>query len=912
MTIPERTRALIAGQHRRKGPAPSWRRVILHFTKPWTVDGYPNMDARIHFWSPPSVHDVPFLYRVLEDPQQEIETIAEYIIPINLSRRDYMSLRNLYTAHYVGRFNPREAQRMYLRLVNAYGVDPFWAQQEIIGGLPFMRSGREMNVSPISGRPIRKDGAVFDRLKDEIFLLEEEPLKLPWTETELNGKPEGRKRWHCVIDYLKSRYPEYKKDIMTRWSKRDRKKMSVTKIMEFCKDHKITYRIWNIFGISMFHWQARGRHNATLRFIFHRNHLYPVKSRRPMLPESVSEVCKTGSDWVDFKRNGYIVTDKTYKLRDKKEWDLGCKDLFLDKHKSFFRKEIRMDIYNAIRAPGGYYLNTGKAWELDHKKAWWHMFHKLSGRTIPVFSCMDYWGEYTGKGRAQHHLYMLKDPHPYYHSNIVMGRMADGLEVTHVLKPTVTFPWNQLIWAIKRWNRKKGTIKIKKEKKNINNYIGTWMKTTFMDKITVPVIGKERELLLCTENVFEDYGGKLKLIRSAKVLAWTWIMLHYMIIEQMWYEINQILKMNPDNPVVGFKTDAIFFAKKPVYKGLWHEPVLVEKEFRVARHHMTFKVPAFKKTSCISYLGTGGTGKTTLALDKGFEQGIAYTRRASRRLKGTKKVTFKEDDGTQEVMAQVRGKTIHSEFGIKCKKPRTPGTKKYFVDEISMIPYYLWNYLYHAFERGSTVILGGDHRQVGPIEGPGFWESPSLMQFLGNVTVLTKNYRCSDMLLAEAEKAWEGKPLSIPFGESYPKLNICYTNECRLSMNTFLFKHYGHQDMFEDGVRLIAHRSAGEIENGDMFIVRGGRLKRYGEDEVIDIPEEDILELAYCITVYKVQGDTIDEDIGLMEWELFDRRMKWTALTRGRAFGQYTFVNYFYDGDSPVSDIASMYEEITA
>jgi len=79
----------------------------------------------------------------------------------------------------------------------------------------------------------------------------------------------------------------------------------------------------------------------------------------------------------------------------------------------------------------------------------------------------------------------------------------------------------------------------------------------------------------------------------------------------------------------------------------------------------------------------------------------------------------------------------------------------------------------------------------------------------------------------------------------------------------------------------------------------------YCDDEVVHIMIEgmkDVIELshsdfavsfypAYCITVHKSQGITIEEDYTIYDWDRMDDRLKYVALSRAVSHKNINIIN---------------------
>ena len=77
-----------------------------------------------------------------------------------------------------------------------------------------------------------------------------------------------------------------------------------------------------------------------------------------------------------------------------------------------------------------------------------------------------------------------------------------------------------------------------------------------------------------------------------------------------------------------------------------------------------------------------------------------------------------------------------------------------------------------------------------------------------------------------------------------------------------------------------------DVANNESFTVKAVNKNSItvtdGENEK-PIQVKDFAKLfypAYCITTHKAQGTTIDKPFTIYEWRLFDKKLKYTALTR--------------------------------
>ena len=86
-----------------------------------------------------------------------------------------------------------------------------------------------------------------------------------------------------------------------------------------------------------------------------------------------------------------------------------------------------------------------------------------------------------------------------------------------------------------------------------------------------------------------------------------------------------------------------------------------------------------------------------------------------------------------------------------------------------------------------------------------------------------------------------------------------------------------------------------DIANSEMFTVKEFDNKK---NEVIITDDENekvipldqmtkLFYLAYCVTVHKYQGSTIDKPFTIYEWTKMEKKLKYTAVTRSTKFAHF-------------------------
>ena len=326
----------------------------------------------------------------------------------------------------------------------------------------------------------------------------------------------------------------------------------------------------------------------------------------------------------------------------------------------------------------------------------------------------------------------------------------------------------------------------------------------------------------------------------------------------------------------------------------------------------------YEENKGLCLIGRAGTGKTYFMkamaekLDSNKVVKLAFTNKAARNL---------------------GGQTIHSFLNIRDGKMNRKTVAAHmkkgthvFIDEISMIPGTLWQML-EEFKNltGATFVLAGDNRQLPPVqdEPVDFFEHP-VMKTLTNCLqceITGKAQRYDQVMwdiLEDVESInWKDYPM-----KKETLINLCFTNKTRKVINEacnvkesnnagFLYMikadpedEYQQDTMIYAGLPVIARKNIrNTCLNNENFVLTSARNKSAVDEgphlgltsvmtnETVWIPMKSFLytfAMAYCTTVHKRQGDTIDEPFTIYEWSKFDKKLKYTAFSRAtcRAYVQ--------------------------
>ena len=270
------------------------------------------------------------------------------------------------------------------------------------------------------------------------------------------------------------------------------------------------------------------------------------------------------------------------------------------------------------------------------------------------------------------------------------------------------------------------------------------------------------------------------------------------------------------------------------------------------------------------------------------------------------------------------------------------------VDEISMIGRDLWRRLCLLKQELPDLIflLLGDDKQIEPVEDNGikdYFNHPAVKYICNhNKNILNVRKRYDEILYNLLEDV---DNIDIT---KYPKLitdrNICYYNKTRIRINKmwndknkkegdlFLPKPEARltrngdinqddekyfkltQDMYiYEGLPIIAMRTLYDKTEGSLLFANSETFNicYIGDEEIgiynerpdangekepynISIPIDDFNQyflMNYCSTTHKAQGETINENFTIYDWDAMNTKLRYTALSRARKIDQ-VYINH--------------------
>ena len=332
----------------------------------------------------------------------------------------------------------------------------------------------------------------------------------------------------------------------------------------------------------------------------------------------------------------------------------------------------------------------------------------------------------------------------------------------------------------------------------------------------------------------------------------------------------------------------------------------------------------FCRNSGVLISGRAGTGKTYVGkkIIEAFDIKV--------RLSFTNKACININGSTIDKFIKLKDNKVCSSWASRLKMDYV------IVDEISMLNNYYWGLLCDLKRiTGAKFILLGDYRQCPAIEDEdGFnndtitdYQYKSAMYYLCdynriNFDTFNPNARYDKDLWDYSEGVFDGvfdDKLNIKYTEDMllDGTNICYLNKTRKSINYIVNnkmktaesifipaneKDDATQDChIYEGLKVILHKTIKEkeeklfsknetshitkIENGMITI-----------GDIYTFPEKEFQEtclLGYATTCYKAQGDTCDGIVNVYDFDIMNRNLQYTSITRATKLADIKIITGF-------------------
>jgi ATP-dependent exoDNAse (exonuclease V) alpha subunit len=272
---------------------------------------------------------------------------------------------------------------------------------------------------------------------------------------------------------------------------------------------------------------------------------------------------------------------------------------------------------------------------------------------------------------------------------------------------------------------------------------------------------------------------------------------------------------------------------------------------------------------------------------------------------------------TNKACRLINGETMHR-FSTKATGKYIRETLKFykyiFIDEVSMMSemFYKFFIVLKRMLPDVKFIIAGDFAQLLPVkdrvEDCNYKNSLALHELCdGNRLELTKCRRSDATLFNMLLPENIGKIKKTDFKNTMTNRHICFTNKKRIAINkmemdrmiklkrvkAFEFDGLDYDPNSQDvrlcaGMPVIARKNSKELNifNNETFTIKAIKQKVIvvideGKEQEVPIAEfTKMFYVAFCITTHKSQGATFDEPYTIHEFDQFDKRLKYVALSR--------------------------------
>jgi molybdopterin-guanine dinucleotide biosynthesis protein len=272
---------------------------------------------------------------------------------------------------------------------------------------------------------------------------------------------------------------------------------------------------------------------------------------------------------------------------------------------------------------------------------------------------------------------------------------------------------------------------------------------------------------------------------------------------------------------------------------------------------------------------------------------------------------------TNKAALLIGGTTIHKCFKMAPGEYKIPQARMQYlfgldyviIDEISMVDADIYNMLLQLKKITSIrYILSGDFRQLPPVEDVeiAYKESMPLKELCDfNRMELTENMRSDAVMWDILSDVNLVNPTEYP--HEITNINMSFTNRKRKEVNEMCSKRatetckslhlpmcaeddYTQEIDVVKGTPIISRKNNKMIDvfNNETFVVKSFDVRKQNitisnDSKTLQLDTryfQKDFAVAYCTTVHKMQGATINEPFTIHEWDRFDKRLKYTAMSR--------------------------------
>jgi len=772
-----------------------------------------------------------------------------------VSKEAYTAIQDLQN----GTMSSRDAQS----ILREEGIAPFFLKGKIIGQVSRTRTPvakKEESKGVITKKRKQKAKATKKASKKrkmrKMKLRDNNPLMVPFN-VSINSGKSGECVYRGIKPEGKSVYPGQETRKYTGTTTDD--------LINYCDEIERPLVLYDITGRIFYNNDYPSLKNyPKVVGLCHNEHLYLGKKSIHLNTETVYTEPEAG--YIEYSRGNNIITSGVHRQKDEEFVELSIE-------LGSFNCATRILLKNGIKALGyskssdievGFTIDCNKCY---YSTATNPEYIKWYG----IFNIFDEFKKYNGEVLTEYSFYTVKCDATKYGitSNVVGGRtllalisLGVSLEITSVLTPGSKKLWEHSVIA----------SAFSTDHKAFNKYNGMCGKTEANGSTTIRITnGRERDWLLKDHTDFSVSQFDPEIItRSFSFEKVSGLLHRYLAVIDAGCArvLNTIRSIGKE--VLKIKTDSLTYANSvPVPIG-WKIEEFKRSSYTSNGNTYHIKLDEVKYTRNICYLGAPGTGKSyTVKNEHNYDYAAAFTNKAALNC----------------CSETVKGQTLHTLFNLQStKKFNYLQDKTVWIDEISMIPRWIWAYILEAYlNLNTTFIFSGDFNQTSPVG-----EQPlRVIPFLGEVITLSIDHRNCNEIIKLREDILNNEKIEVEYSKTeYPLTNIAFTNSKVAEINAAVVLQNGIE-WGSVGSKVIAKetiKSFGIVKNKNYLIEEGSTI--------LGIPFDTIsnkFEWGYCNTIHKSQGDTITDVLGIHEFSGMSKEIKYTAITRACIYSNIRF-----------------------
>lgn len=768
-------------------------------------------------------------------------------------------------------------------------------------------------------------------------------------------------------------------------------------IVKFCEHYDIPMLIYNIAGHTIYRADNNKKQNTERKPIFKcvlsNNHIYPITSNHlsPNLCQNILSE-QDQIDNADLIKNSIIITKNNIQHANSGIISGEYKSIPIDfdtEYKTNFSYECDV---NKILALSANHDIEKSIFEYDLKSAYYNAYKLIDpSDEIPIFSCLDNWvkfdryktTEFVDQSTAYYLIseqraialrkYGLQDNFLTNHTvKLFMeyGKLQFN-DIEYVKIPTNTLKWSTVRRNIDRIESNFNETHKTKFSQEFSKFSGKFGTSYVKNHIKIEPLPASEGDILSDDYTFkqdhDDTNMGFYQFTSNHFMPINSLTIYNRIIEKCrTMMLENILEIEKNDNILPnkIKVDCIAYDREihiPRYanitKLVLRSPLLPFKNKQnldikselmcisscaTLKYHNGNDLIEKIKIACenfknnVTYTGEGGSGKTYKVKNcHTFDNSATFTNVCARNMSDTTrtlhnlfKLSKTNDDGSKKNKDDSKkyGGSVHDSL-------RSLKNQTIWIDEFSMIPIPIWNYIYLAsMNYGVKFIFTGDINQLPPLENGKLPFND--MDIFGSIQDLTNdkvNKRMDEDAVIFSRKILNTRHEELPNLFENIKTDdwldcdrhLAFHRKARDEINKTILKHRGyifkkHTD--NNGklikldisknviVRVDMKKKSRKLFKGDLwkFIGMNGGFyvmqnlvnpqKQFIQQFIID--DFEFCELGYCVTMCSSQGLTIDENLCIHEIDTCCIKYPeavYTACTRVRKHSQLRFSTYQYN-----------------